>query len=254
MSIESPFVSIVMPCYNAAQSINQSIQSVLEQTYLNWELIIVDDFSSDNTPNIVSNIKDARVHFYQLDVNSGGPTTPRNFALEMCRGKYVSFLDADDLWEPDKLELQVAALETGYDIVCSNYTVFLADNVDEVLSNRKFPREFTYRNMLKRNCIGNLTGIYNREKLGLVLQKDHGHEDYIMWLELVKKVGKVYCVQKPLARYRITPNSISSDKSKAAKWQWEIYRRELGLSLIASSYYFLHYVINVIKRKLVSRI
>ncbi|HDZ9226344.1 TPA: glycosyltransferase [Vibrio cholerae] len=253
MSVEIPLISIVMPCYNAEKSINQSIQSVLNQTYLNWELIIVDDCSIDQTPNIVSNIIDSRVHFYRLNANSGGPSRPRNFALELCRGKYVSFLDADDIWESDKLELQVSMLENDYDIVCSNYTLFLDNNIDEVFSCRKFPREFHFRDMLKWNCIGNLTGIYNREKLGVVFQKDYGHEDYIMWLELVKRVGKVYCVQKPLARYRVTKNSISSDKVKAAKWQWQIYRRELGFSIITSCYYFGYYIINAIKRRLINK-
>ncbi|EGR0148399.1 glycosyltransferase family 2 protein [Vibrio alginolyticus] len=251
MDSEGPLISIVMPCYNAAQSIGQSIQSVLDQTYVNWELVIVDDCSSDGSKKIVLDIVDPRIHFYQLEINSGSPTGPRNFALEKCKGKYVSFLDADDLWETEKLELQVKALESGYDIVCSNYFVFLDEQADNVISQRSFPEEFTFRNMLQRNCIGNLTGIYNREKLGIVFQKEHGHEDYIMWLELVKKVGKVHCIQKPLARYRVAPNSVSSDKVKAAKWQWEIYRKELGMDMIISSYYFIHYVFNVVKRNLI---
>ncbi|EPA1952414.1 glycosyltransferase family 2 protein [Vibrio alginolyticus] len=243
-------VSIIMPVYNGEKTIFHAIKSVLCQSYTNWELIIVDDRSQDATRSIVDRIDDERVIFFQLESNTGSPTSPRNYGLGLCSGKYIAFLDADDLWEPKKLELQVAALERGYNIVCSNYSVFIDDNEDDPLSYRQFPKEFNFRKMLKRNCIGNLTGIYNREKLGIVLQKHQGHEDYIMWLELVRKGGSVYCVQESLARYRLSPSSVSSDKLQAAKWQWRIYREELALNLLVSSYYFSHYAINALKRKL----
>ncbi|WP_025628719.1 glycosyltransferase family 2 protein [Vibrio parahaemolyticus] len=241
-------VSIIMPVYNGEKTILCAIESVMQQSYSNWELIIVDDCSLDKTYSKVSSIIDDRVRFFQLEANTGSPALPRNFGLSKCKGKYVAFLDADDLWEPEKLELQVDILEKGYNVVCSNYSVFLDDEKDNFVSFRNFPKEFDFRSMLKRNCIGNLTGIYNKENLGIVLQKNQGHEDYIMWLELVKNAGKAYCVQKSLARYRITNNSVSSDKVQAAKWQWKIYRDELGLSLPLSSYYFSHYAINTFKR------
>lgn len=243
-------VSIIMPVYNGEKTILGAIKSVLAQTYENWELVIVDDCSKDQTHSVVKSIDDERIKFYQLDSNTGSPTSPRNFGLSVCKGQYIAFLDADDLWEPKKLELQVAVLDRGYNIVCSNYSVFVDENEDDPLSYRQFPKEFNFRKMLRRNCIGNLTGIYNRDKLGIVLQKHQGHEDYIMWLELVKKGGNVYCVQEPLARYRLSPSSVSSDKLQAAKWQWRIYREELELNALVSSYYFSHYAFNVVKRKL----
>lgn len=243
-------VSIIMPVYNGEKTILGSIKSVIEQTYLNWELIIVDDCSTDDTYSIVKSINDKRIKFYQLESNTGSPTSPRNYGLSVCCGKLIAFLDADDIWESQKLELQVRMLNRGYDIVCSNYAVFSNDRPNEVLSYRHFPEVFNFSKMLKGNCIGNLTGIYNREKLGIVFQKHQGHEDYIMWLELVKNVEHVYCIQQPLARYRLVPNSVSSNKFQAIKWQWRIYRNELDLSIFKSSYYFLYYTFNVIKRQL----
>lgn len=241
-------VSIIMPVYNGEKTILGAINSVLDQTYENWELVIVDDCSKDQTYSVVKSVDDERIKFYQLDSNTGSPTSPRNFGLSVCNGQYVSFLDADDLWEPKKLELQVAVLERGYNIVCSNYSVFVDENWEAPISYRQFPKEFNFRKMLRGNCIGNLTGIYNRDKLGIVPQKHQGHEDYIMWLELVKKGGNVYCVQEPLARYRLSSSSVSSDKLRAAKWQWRIYREELELNALVSSYYFSQYALNVVRR------
>lgn len=239
-----------MPVYNAENTILCAIESVMNQSYSDWELIIVDDCSIDQTYSKVTSVIDERVSFFRLEANTGSPAFPRNFGLSKCKGKYVAFLDADDLWEPDKLELQVDILESGYDVVCSNYSVFLNGDENNLVSYRSFPKKFGIRSMLKRNCIGNLTGVYNKDNLGIVLQKHKGHEDYIMWLELVKSAGQVFCIQKSLARYRITNCSVSSDKIQAAKWQWKIYRYELGLSLPLSAYYFFHYAINTLKRSL----
>lgn len=242
-------ISIIMPAYNSETTIEESINSVLYQTYKNWELIIVNDCSIDNTEKIIDSYinKDSRIKKIKTLENSG-VSKARNLAISNCIGNYIAFLDSDDLWLPTKLECQLAYLNNGYNIVCSNYINF-HDNNNHIRKSTNFPSVINYSMMLKSNFIGNLTGIYNSEKLGKEYQKNKGHEDYIMWLNLLKRSGKAYCIQEPLAKYRISNQSLSGNKLKAIKWQWSIYRNELKLSLPKSIYYFSHYIINALKKR-----
>lgn len=231
-----------MPVHNGEKTIKESIKSVLSQTYQHWELIIINDCSIDQTQDCIKYFTDPRIIYLEQKVNSGTPATPRNMGINTSKGKYIAFLDADDIWRPEKLEYQISKLSEGYNIVCSNYSTFKQDP-KKVINNRKFPEIIKYQTMLKKNCVGNLTGIYNREKLGIIEQKTKGHEDYIMWLELAKKAGEIYCIQETLAYYRIHDKSISSNKFKAAIWQWRIYREELKFNIIKSIYLFSQYAI-----------
>ncbi|MEQ5679554.1 glycosyltransferase family 2 protein [Providencia rettgeri] len=239
-------VSIIMPCYNAEKYISESINSVLAQTYTKFELIIIDDSSTDKSINIISEYQDNRIKLIKSNLNQGVATS-RNKGIMAAKGQYISFLDSDDLWEPSKLEKQITLLESGWDLVCSNYSAFKSDGKTKL---RISPRVITYEDLLRSCFIGNLTGIYCAKKLGKFFQKSTGAEDYLMWLAILKSAQKAYCIQESLAKYRISNTSLSSNKFKAIKWQWSIYRNELKLSTPKSLYYFSHYLLNALKKRI----
>ncbi len=242
-------VSIIMPSYNAARYIRHSVDSVLSQSFDDWRLYIVDDASTDDTANLVADIHDDRIEYIQLKDN-GGVANARNIGIQSAKGKYIAFLDSDDIWEASKLEKQIVLLEQGYTVVCGNYSTFLSDDIDYPISVRTSPMEFSYEDMLNSNRIGNLTGIYNRELLGTFYQERCGHEDYLMWLAIMKVAKNAACVQDVVARYRLSSNSLSANKLAAAKWQWHIYRYKLALSFPASLYHWLSYVVIALKKRI----
>lgn len=241
-------VSIIMPAYNAERYIRHSIESVLSQSFVDWRLYIVDDASTDDTANIVANYHDNRIVYILLSDNRG-VANARNVGIQSAKGKYIAFLDSDDLWEANKLEKQISLLKQGYTVVCGNYSTFLSHDIEYPVSVRISPREFSYGDMLNSNWIGNLTGIYNRELLGTFYQELCGHEDYLMWLAIMKVAKKAACVQDVVARYRLSPNSLSANKLNAAKWQWYIYRHKLFLSLSDSLYHWLNYVVIALRKR-----
>lgn len=235
-----------MPAYNAARYIRHSVESVLSQSFGDWRLYIVDDASTDDTANVVADIHDDRIEYILLKDN-GGVANARNVGIQFAKGKYIAFLDSDDIWAVNKLESQIKVLEAGYDVVCSHYHTF-TDDIEKIQATRTFPEEFKYHSMLCGNKIGNLTGIYNQEKLGKVYQQKIGHEDYVMWLELVNRAGKTFCVQEALAYYRLSSTSLSGNKLKASLWQWKIYREYLKFGAFKSVYYWFCYAFNALTR------
>ncbi|MGL6308669.1 glycosyltransferase family 2 protein [Aeromonas veronii] len=239
-------VSIIMPAYNAGAFIVSSINSVLAQTYEDWKLYVIDDASIDNTENLVLSFNDPRI-FYIRQVSNKGVSIARNVGISAAQGRYIAFLDSDDLWAEKKLKSQLFMLENGYDVVCSNYSTF-SNSIDSTISTRTFPSEFTYSDMLTGNKIGNLTGVYNQERIGKVFQRQVGHEDYIMWLDVMSRTSKCFCVQDNLAYYRVSEKSLSGNKFKASLWQWDIYRKHLGLGIFKSAYYWHCYVLNALVR------
>jgi len=240
-------VSIIMPVYKALETIEQAVQSVVNQTYQNWELIIINDCCPDNSCNKVKNIVANNLQISQIENKTNqGVAITRNKGIGQAKGNVIAFLDSDDYWHPDKLSLQIEKIDEGYDVVCSNYM-----RVESNTQTTKvfLKEEFDYSDMLKSNQIGNLTGMYRCEHIGKIYQKDVGHEDYVMWLEVVKLAKKGYCIQIPLAYYRLTNNSLSSNKFQAALWQWKVYRKEINLSFIKSIWFFLNYFYTAYKKR-----
>ncbi|WP_180060328.1 glycosyltransferase family 2 protein [Acinetobacter sp. YH12135] len=244
--MNSIFFSIIMPAYNAEKFISDAIKSVLSQTYKNFELIIIDDCSLDQTVKVVQNFiaQDKRVNLLKKQKNQG-VAEARNTGLNYAKGDFVAFLDSDDKWVEDKLEKQLAVLKerNDVDVVYGSYYRFNSDGVENVV---KIPNLLDKKDLLKGNPIGNLTAIYNFKKYPEIRQKNIGHEDYLFWLEIfnsspdVKGIG----IQEPIAYYRVAENgkNLSGNKLKAARWTWNIYRKHLKINFISSLFYFSIYI------------
>ena len=236
-------VSIIMPLYNSEKFLSSSIESVVKQTYKNWELIIVDDRSTDNSLQkaIEYMKKDNRIKIIKLQENSG-PAIARNTGIEAANGKFIAFLDSDDIWLPDKLELQLNFMRKTN--ASFSYTAYKKVNEDgEYRGIVSVPESVTYKKLLNTNVIGCLTAIYNCENLGKIYMPNIiKHEDYALWLKILKKEVQAFGLNIPLAIYRVRKNSVSSNKLKAAFYQWKIYREIEQLNIIKSIYHFINYV------------
>lgn len=219
-------VSIIMPSYNTGQYIEETIQSVLKQTYTNWELIIVDDCSTDNTDEVVKPfLSNEKIRYIKNEKNSGAAIS-RNRALRESKGKWIAFLDSDDLWEQQKLEKQIEFMEN------KNYYFSYTDycEIDErSKSLGKYvtgPKKITKRGMYSYCWPGCLTVMYNAEKVGLIQIKDiKKNNDYAMWLKICKK-ATCHLLNEELGKYRKRAGSISNHSYKELiKWHYRLFRK-----------------------------
>lgn len=242
-------VSIIMPAFNSGATILQSIRSVQAQSFKDWELIVVDDGSRDGTADLVEAVRgqDPRVVFLRSRENIGA-WNARNTAIEKAQGRYLAFLDSDDLWLPQKLETQLAHMrDRRVALSYSSYTMFYEDGREVVVHA---PSSISYRGLLKGSVIGCLTAMYDTSLVGKRYMPElRKHEDYALWLGMLRD-GHVACgVDQVLARYRAA-GGMSGNKLDVLPYQWEIYRKNQGLSLVASAYYFSHYMMRgVIKHR-----
>lgn len=231
-------VSIIMPSYNTENFIVDTINSVLKQTYKNWELIIVDDCSTDNTMDILKQFNDDRIKICKNEKNSGAAIS-RNKALREAKGKWVAFLDSDDLWYPDKLEKQIKFMEDNdYHFSYTNY-----EEIDEESKslNRLItgPKKITKRKMYNYCWLGCLTVMYDAETIGVIQIKDiRKNNDYAMWLQVCKK-EKCYLLEECLAKYRRgRVGSISSNSvMKLIRWHYKLFRDTDNRSIISSLWF-----------------
>ncbi|WP_149451546.1 glycosyltransferase [Escherichia albertii] len=246
MSLNETF-SIIMPAHNAEATIEYSINSVLSQTDQDFQLIIVNDASTDNTQKIIDKYNDERIIKLVNKVNLGVAET-RNRALNIATGRYIAFLDSDDAWKINKLERQRREFNNGHLLVCSAYCIM---DKNGTVNNKKifFKENIEYKDMLKSNFIANLTGCYDSQILGKFYQKKIGHEDYAMWLDIISVAKVAYCIPECLAVYRIANHSVSSNKIRAMYWQFNIYRQYLKMNIVKAVYYFIHYAINALKKR-----
>lgn len=239
-------VSIIMPSYNTAKYIDETINSVLKQTYTEWELIIVDDCSTDETDAVVSKyLTDERIKYLKNEVNSGAAIT-RNRALREASGKWIAFLDSDDLWQPEKLEKQLKFMvDGGVAFSFSDYEV-----IDDVGSVKTVfvPRKdlYNYKDILKSCSIGCLTVIYNAEILGKVFMPENApkREDFACWLSILKTGVSAVCLHICLAKYRVHSHSVSSSKLRMVKYQWNVYRKVEKISLFKSVFYLFSWAVS----------
>ncbi len=229
-------VSIIMPAYNCAEFIGIAIESVIAQTYTNWELIIVDDCSTDGTKELLCRYreKDERIVYIPNSENNGAAYS-RNKAIDQASGKYLAFLDSDDVWQPTKLEEQLHFMEkNGYAFSCTAYNKIDENGND--LNNVIPSVTLNYEGMLKR-CPGNSTVMYNSEMLGKYsIPLIRKRNDYVMWLGIIKKAKMIYGLDKVLSSHRVRTDSLSANKATLVKYQWIVYRDIEKLSIPKSAY------------------
>lgn len=232
----SDLVSIIMPSYNTGRFIKETIESVLAQSYSEWELIIVDDCSTDNTDDIVKQyLANSKIRYIKNDANSGAAVS-RNRALREAKGKWIAFLDSDDLWEPKKLEKQIAFMQSnGY---CFSYTNYIEIDEGSEPNGRRVtgPKRINKQGMYSYCWMGCLTVMYDAEKVGLIQIADiKKNNDYAIWLKVCKKAD-CYLLDETLARYRKRSGSISNHGYlKLIKWHYKLYREADGKDPISSA-------------------
>lgn len=234
--MEIPLVSIITPSFNSEKFIVETILSVQNQTYKNWEMIIVDDCSTDKTVSVIEEFvrKDNRIHFFQLEKNSGAGIA-REMALSKASGDYISFLDADDLWKPLKLEKQLQFLKDNK----IHFTFSFYDCIDEEgnpLNKRvESPRNLSYLQLFFCNYVGNLTGIYEVNYFEkIAISSTRKRQDWIVWLTILKKIRNAKPVPESLAFYRIRNNSLSASKIDLVKHNFAVYRTFHGINYLTS--------------------
>ena len=237
-----PIVSIITPLFNSEAFILETINSVINQTYKNWELLLIDDCSTDKTIEIAHQfvLKFPNIKLIKNDKNLGAAIT-RNKGIEASQGTYIAFLDGDDVWKPEKLEKQIAYMQAeNCDVCFSGYEQI--DEAGKPLNKLiKALPELTYQKYLKSNYIGNLTGVYNAAVLGKIKAPDlRKRQDWLLWLAAIKKSGKpAKSIEESLAYYRVRKNSMSANKLNLLKYNYLVYRKGLGFSAIKSVYYML---------------
>ncbi len=247
-----PLVSVIMPCYNMASFVSDSIKSVINQTYLHWELLIVDDASTDETVNIIESYAqtDSRIKFAIKKQNSGISDT-RNQCIQMAQGQFLAFLDADDIWHPEKLEKQL-------NFMMAKNVGFTYSTYDWIDEDGKVMNKFIntignldYETYLRNTIIGCSTVMVNKAITGdVVVPKYRTSEDTATWLDILKKGLLAYAIDEPLVSYRIRRKSASSNKIKASIDLWKVYRRHEKLPFFKAFFCFSCYAFNAIKKRL----
>ena len=240
-----PLVSVIMPAYNAEKYIAEAIESVISQTYANWELFVLDDCSTDRTAEIAEGFAetDSRIRLLKNPQNMGVANT-RNRGFDLARGEWIALLDSDDVWRSDKLEKQLAlAKESGAEVIYCSYS--MVDENGEHLSDFIVPPKTTYDDMLKVSVLSCSTALMHRTVLSCHrFVTDYYHEDYVFWLELMRSGYSAAGCTEVLADYRIVKGSRSNDKLRAAKNRWLIYRKVEKMSFTKSANAFVSYALH----------
>lgn len=249
--MENKLVSIITPIYNGAKYVSETIESVLEQTYPDWEMIIVDDGSKDNSAEIIREYvgKDNRIQLVQQP--NGGSASARNNGIRRANGRYIALLDADDLWEPTFLESQLALMnEKNAIVVHASYRRINEESI-EILSPFRAKNVVTYKQMQMTNHIACLTGLYDTSKYGKIYLKEELksiRDDYAYWLDIVKLAGVAYGNPQILAKYRVMASSTTGKKKKLIKAQYSFYRNYQGFSVFKSCLYTAYWgILGVLK-------
>lgn len=253
MNKEKDLVSIITPVYNCEKLIDETIETVLNQSYSNFEMLLVDDCSKDNSAKIIKKYlkKDNRIKYFKLKENSGAAIA-RNKALKESKGRFIAYLDADDLWKKEKLEKQVKfMLDNNYAFTCTDYEKI--DEDGKYLKVVKIPKKVNY-NLFLRNTIIQTVGVMVDTKITgkeiLVMPDIRRRQDAATWCQLLKEGYDCFEVPEVLSYYRVVSNSLSSNKFKAIKMNWYWYRKIERLSLPKTIYCFIGYAFNAVKKRI----
>ena len=231
--MKTPLISVITPVYNSEKFLEAAITSVQNQTYSNWEMILVDDASTDNSEKIAEEFysEDSRIIYEKLPVNRG-PAVSRNRAIELATGEYIAFLDSDDFWAPDKLEIQIDFMKkNNCDVSFSSY--LLVDEEGNSLRKKVIAMPvLSYEKLLRNNYIGNLTGMYCSGTIGKVFSPQiRKRQDWGVWLEAIKRSGKpALGIELDLSFYRKRKDSVSTNKFGLLKHNFFFYKNHLNQS------------------------
>lgn len=250
--MNEPLVSIITPVYNAERFLSETIKSVKEQTYKNWELLLVDDCSKDNSAKIIKefNRTDDRIKYIKLEKNSGASIS-RNTGIKNAKGRFIAFVDSDDLWEPEKLEIQISyMLEKKLGFTFTSYR-YMKENGVKTNKVAKAPFKINYNGLLKNTIIGCSTVVIDKDIIGeFEMPLVKRGQDTATWLQILRNEKYAYGIQKDLVNYRLVGDSLSSNKIKALKRTWNTYRNVEKLNIFKCSYVFCFYVYNAIKKRI----
>lgn len=247
-----PLVSVIMPCYNMEKYISDAILSVRQQTYPHWELLIVDDASTDDTVETVKKIaeQDERIHFTEKTAHSGIADT-RNLCIQMAQGPFLAFLDADDIWHPEKLEKQIGFMmerKVGFTYSAYDWIDEEGKPLDKCIHTIG---DLDYETYLRNTIIGCSTVVVNKTITGdVVVPNFRTSEDSATWLNILKQGHLAYAIDEALVSYRIRQQSASSNKLKASADLWKVYRTNENLPFFKALYFFGCYAFNAIKKRL----
>lgn len=238
-----PLVSVVTPVHNAAAFLAQTVEAVCQQTFADWELLLVDDGSSDGSLQLCRQLAatDARIKVTALAQKSG-PAKARNTAIELAEGRYIAFCDSDDVWLHDKLEKQLTVLGNSDAAIC--FSSYFKMEEDGTRTGRVVaaPPRVTYAMMLRSCSIGCSTAIYDTARCGKVLMPDiQKRQDYGLWLSILQKGHTAIGLHEPLVHYRLRKDSISANKLKAAHYHWNVLRVVAGVGRLQAAWLFAQY-------------
>ena len=239
-----PEVSIITPCFNSSKFLKDTIGSVQNQNFKDWEWLITDDYSSDNSLEIINNCNDPRIILTVAKKNKGAGHA-RNLSLEKATGKYITFLDADDYWEPHFLEEMVAFMKKEKaELAYSNYSR-CDENLNPTIDDFKADKEVTFNNLLKTCRLSLLSSMYDSERVGKeYFPAGSKREDHVMWLNLLKKIPVGKPLNKTMAKYRMHATSISRKKTNIMKDQYLVYKDHMNFSTLKSFYYTANWAMN----------
>ncbi len=244
-------VSIVTPVYNAGGVIERTIQSVLNQSYNNWEWILVDDCSKDNSVEIVKKQAEieSRIKYYRLEQNSGAAVA-RNKGIEMAEGRYLAFLDADDFWMEDKLQREMDLMKTMDCGFVYAATQMIDENDKKLGEYTPVPEWTDYKHLLRRTVIATSTVLLDMGKIGdFSMPLRRSGQDYATWLMLLRRVNNAYGINEPLVLYRISPKSLSSNKLKSIKQVYDIQTKDESLNAFYAVFNTLCFCLYAFKKK-----
>ena len=245
-------VSIITPSYNSSRFVKECIDSVLAQRYRDWEMIIVDDCSTDGSVELIRDIirQEPRIKLVALDENVGAAEA-RNVAISMAYGRFIAFLDSDDLWVPEKLERQLGFMKNnGYAFTFGSYIPISADGKNEYKSIH-VPSSIDYEGYLKNTIIGCLTVVIDREQTGDFRMPDvRSSHDMALWLEILSRGFRAYGIDEVLGKYRLVSSSNTAKKMHAAADVWSVYREVRGLPLAKSFYCWCHYLYHAAMKRI----
>ena len=250
--MKDALVSIITPVYNAEKFIRETIESVQNQTYTNWEMLLINDCSTDSSAEIIKEkaAEDSRIKYIELDKNSGAAIT-RNTGISKAQGRYIAFLDSDDIWKSDKLDKQLALIrEKDIGFCFTSYRYVMQDGVPTNKVARA-PEKIDYNGLLKNTIIGCSTVLIDREVMGdFRMTNIRRGQDTATWLQLLKRTEYAYGIYEDLVWYRVVDGSLSHNKWNAIKRTWNTYRNVEHLSLPKAMYVFVFYAYNALKKRI----